>query len=95
MDARLGRLTRVRPGVPLQLVAACETFPAEHPVADEGPLAGVQPHVSSEQRRFPERLLAAGDVADVLPLPHLSRPAEGAHTWRTVLASGALSAPID
>lgn len=64
----------VCPGVPLQLVAACETFPAENPVADEGPLAGVQPDVSSEQRRFPERLLTAGDVADVLPLPHLPGP---------------------
>lgn len=62
----------------LQLVAACETFPAENPVADEGPLASVQPHVSSEQRRFPERLLTAGDVADVLPLPHLAGPAEAA-----------------
>lgn len=64
----------VRPGVPLQLVAACETFPAEHPVADERPLAGVQPDVSSEQRCFPECLLTAGDVADVLPLPHLPGP---------------------
>ena len=64
------------PGVPLQLVAARETFPTENPVTDEGPLAGVQPDVSSEQRRFPERLLAAGDVTDVLPLPHLAGPAE-------------------
>lgn len=64
----------VRPGVSLQLVAACETFPTENPVADEGPFASVQPDVSSEQRRFPERLLTAGDVADVLPFTHLPRP---------------------
>lgn len=69
----------MRPGVSLQLVAACETFPAENPVADERPLAGVQPDVSSEQRRFPERLLAAGDVTDVLSLPHLPGPAERPH----------------
>lgn len=64
----------VRPGVPLQLITACESFPTENPVADEGPFASVQPHMSSEQRRFPERLLAAGDVADVFPLPHLPWP---------------------
>lgn len=39
----------VRPGMPLQLITACETFPTEHPVADKGPLAGVQPDVSSEE----------------------------------------------
>lgn len=70
----------MRPGVSLQLIAPCETFPAEHPVADERPLARVQPHVSSEQRRLPERLLAARDVADVLPLAHLPRPAPHART---------------
>lgn len=70
----------MRPGVPLQLVAACETFPAENPVADEGPLAGVQPDVSSEQRRFPERFLTAGDVADVLPFPNLPGSAERRET---------------
>lgn len=64
----------VRPGVPLQLVTACETFPAENPVADKGSFAGVQSDVSSEQRRFPERFLTAGYVADVLPLPDLSWP---------------------
>lgn len=69
----------MRPGVSLQLVAACETFPAENPVADERPLASVQPDVSSEQRRFPERLLATGDVTDVLSLPHLPGPAERPH----------------
>lgn len=64
----------VCPCVPLELVAACESFPTENPVADEGPLSGVQPDVSSEQRRLPERLLTTGNVADVLPLPHLPRP---------------------
>lgn len=67
----------MRPGVSLQLVAACEALPAEHPVADERPLPRVQPHVSSKQRRLPEGFLTAGDVADVLPLPHLPGPA-----WR-------------
>lgn len=66
--------TCVCPCVPLELVAACESFPTENPVADEGPLSGVQPDVSSEQRRLPERLLTTGNVADVLPLPHLPRP---------------------
>lgn len=80
------RQTCVRPGVSLQLVAACETFPTENPVADEGPFASVKPNVSSEQRRFPERLLAAGDMADVLPLPYLPRPTESRHTnmWAIV-----------
>lgn len=73
----------MRPGVPLQFVAACESFPAENPVADEGSLSGVQPDVSSEKRRFPERLLAADDVTDVLPLPNLPRPAERKHTVRS------------
>lgn len=74
LDGRTVGRTCVRPGVPLQLVAACEALPAEHPVADERPLARVQPHVSPEQRRLPEGLLTAGDVADVLPLPHLPGP---------------------
>lgn len=69
-----GRRTCVRPGVPLQLVAACEALAAENPAAHKGPLAGVQPHVRSEERRFPEGLLTSGDVADVFPLPHFPRP---------------------
>lgn len=69
------RQTCVCPGVSLQLVAACEALPTEHPVAYEGPLASVQPHMSPEQRRFPERLFTAGNMADVLPLPHLPGPA--------------------
>lgn len=64
----------VRPCVPLKLVAACEAFPTENPVADKGPLTGVQPDVGPEKRRFPERLLAAGDVADVFPLYPIPGP---------------------
>lgn len=71
--------TCVRPGVPLQLVAAREALPAVNPVADEGPLPRVQPDVSSEQRRFPERLLTAGNVTDVSPFAHLAGPAEETH----------------
>lgn len=66
----------MRPGVSLQLVAAREALPTENPVAHEGPLARVQPNVGPEQRRLPERLLAAGNVTDVLPLPHLSGSAD-------------------
>lgn len=62
----------VRPGVPLQLVTARETFPTENPVADEGSFASVQPDMSSEQRCFPKSLFTAGDVADVFPLSHLT-----------------------
>lgn len=71
-----GGQTCVCPGVPLQLVAAREAFAAENPVADEGPLAGVQAHVGPEEGRFPECLLAARDVTDVLPLPYLAGPAQ-------------------
>ena len=71
-----GGQTCVCPGVPLQLVAAREAFAAEDPVADEGPLASVQAHVGPEEGRFPERLLAAWDVTDVLPLPYLAGPAQ-------------------
>lgn len=64
----------MRPGVSLKLVAACESFAAENPAADKGPLASVQPYVRSEKRRFPEGLLTSGDVADVFPLPHFPGP---------------------
>lgn len=64
------------PGVSLQLVTAREAFAAEDPVADEGPLAGVQAHVGPEEGCFPERLLTARDVTDVLPLPYLAGPAQ-------------------
>lgn len=68
------RQTCVSPSVSLQLVATCETFSAENPAADKGPLASVQPNVGSEERCFPESLLTSGDMADVLPLAHFSRP---------------------
>lgn len=71
----------MRPGVPLQLVAACESLAAEDPAADKGPLAGVQPHVRSEERRFPEGLLTSGHVADVLPLPHFPGPVAGTRSF--------------
>lgn len=64
-------LTCVCPPVSLQLVAPGEPLPAEHPVADEGPLPAVPAQVSSEMRRLPVNFPAAGDVADVLLLlPH-------------------------
>lgn len=75
----------MRPGVSLQLIAACETFPTENPVADEGPFTSVQPDVSSEQRRFSERLFTARDVADVLPLPSLPGPIECTHIHNEIL----------
>ncbi len=56
-------LTRVRAEVPLELVRAREALPAEQPVADEGPLAGVPPQVSLQVRRLAVHLAAAGDVA--------------------------------
>lgn len=59
------------PPVSLQLVAPGEPLPAEHPVADEGSLSTVPAQVSSEVRRLPVNLPAAGDVADMLLLlPH-------------------------
>lgn len=67
----------VRARVPLQLVAPREPLPTENPGADERPLPRVQSDVSAKQRRFPERFLTAGNVTDVLPLPHLPRPLVG------------------
>lgn len=61
-------------GVPLQLIAPCEPLSAEEPVADKGPLAGVQAHVGPQQGCLPESLAAVGDVAHVLLLALLSRP---------------------
>lgn len=69
----------MRARVPLQLIAACEALPAEHPVADEGALARVQAHVGAQQRGLAEGPPALGDVADVLLLPCIARPAEGSH----------------
>ena len=67
------------PRVSLKLVAACEPLSTEDPVTYERPLPRVQAHVSPEQGRLPERLHAAGEVADVLPLAHLRWP-EWRHT---------------
>lgn len=75
--------TCVRAGVALQLVGAREALAAEHPVADEGALARVQPHVRPQQRRLAERPPALGDVADVLLLPGIARP-----EWRGGVTQG-------
>ena len=66
--------TCVGAGVPLELVAPCEPLSTEEPVADKGPLAGVQAHVSPQQGRLAEGLATVGDVAHVLLLALLSRP---------------------
>lgn len=62
------------PGMSLQLVTACEALPTEDPAAGERPLTRVQPHVRSQQGRLPEGLPTTYYVADVLPLPDLTRP---------------------
>lgn len=67
-------LTCVGAGVPLQLVAPCEPLSAEEPVADEGPLAGVQAHMGPQQGGLPEGLAAVRDVAHMFFLALLSRP---------------------
>lgn len=69
-----GWLTCVRAGVPLQLVTPGEPLPTEEPVADKGPLAGVQAHVGPQQGCLPESLATVGDMAHVLLLALLSRP---------------------
>jgi len=61
-------LTRVRPPVSLQLVAPREPLAAEHPVADEGPLARVPAQVGPQVGRLAVHLGAARDVANVLLL---------------------------
>ena len=71
---RGGKQTCVGAGMPLELVAPCEPLATEEPVADKGPLAGVQAHVSPQQGRLTEGLAAVGDVAHVLLLALLSRP---------------------
>lgn len=60
--------------MPLELIAPCEPLPTEDPGADEGPLPGVEPHVSPQQRRLPKRLFTARNMTDVLPLTHLTGP---------------------
>ena len=51
--------------VTLKLVRACETLPAEEPVADEGPLAGVPAEVGLQVGALVVDLSTAGDVARV------------------------------
>lgn len=46
---KMGQLTCVCPGMPLQFITACEPLPAEHPVADERALSCVQAHVGPQQ----------------------------------------------
>lgn len=62
------RHTRVRPAVPLQLVAPREAFSTEDPVADERPLPGVPAQVSSQVRRLAVDFPAALHVAHMLLL---------------------------
>lgn len=61
-------------GMPLEFVTPREPLPTEEPVADKGPLAGVQAHVGPQQGRLPESLATVGDMAHVLLLALLSRP---------------------
>lgn len=72
--AREPFLAGVRAQVSLQLVGASEAFPAEKPVADERPLAGVPPQVRLQVGRLPVHLPAAGDVAAVESLPPQAGP---------------------
>lgn len=64
-------LAGVRAPMTLQLVRARELLAAEDPAADERPLARVPPQVSAQMRRFPVDLIAAGDMAHVLPLSRI------------------------
>lgn len=61
-------------GVPLEFVTPCEPLSTEEPVADKGPLAGVQAHVGPQQGCLPESLATVGDMAYMLLLALLSRP---------------------
>ena len=63
----------------LQLITPCEALATEDPVTDERPLASVQTHMRSEKGCFPERLLTARDMADVLPLFQITRPVYTRH----------------
>ena len=70
-------LARVSPQVPLQLVRAREALPAEEPVADERPLAGVPAEVGLEVGRLVVHLAATRDVTAVdvaLPQVLAGRP---------------------
>lgn len=76
-------LTCVRPPVSLQLVAPGEALPAEHPVADEGPLTTVPAQVGPKVGRLAVNFAAADDVAYVLLLlPQAGTPAWRRGGWR-------------
>lgn len=62
-------LAGVSSSMPLQLVRPGEALAAEHPVADERPLARVPAEMGSKMRSLAVHLVTAGDVADVLFLP--------------------------
>lgn len=80
MSTVCGRgLTRVRPPVSLQLVAPGEALPAEHPVADEGPLTTVPAQVGPQVGRLSVNFAAADDVTYVL----LLLPQAGTSAGRT------------
>ena len=68
-------LPRVRAQMPLQLVGAREALPAEQPVADERPLAGVPAQVRLQMRRLAVHLPAARYVAAVQASPAWTRSA--------------------
>ena len=51
--------------VSLKFVGPCETFTAEQPVANEGPLPGVPPQVGFQVRRLAVDLAAPRNVATV------------------------------
>ena len=69
------------PDVSLQFIRACEALVTGGPVTDKRPLASVLTDMRSEEEWCPERLLTAGDVADVLPLQEsrLTGPAQKVH----------------
>lgn len=69
----------MRPPVSLQLVAPGEALPAEHPVADEGPLTAVPAQVGPQVGRLAVNFAAADDVAYVL----LLLPQAGTSAWCT------------
>lgn len=92
-----GKQTCVGAGVPLELVTPCEPLSTEEPVADKGPLAGVQAYMGPQQGRLPESLATVRDVAHVLLLALLSRPENGRRQevedggrtgWREDVGSG-------
>lgn len=69
--------TCVGASVPLEFITSCEPLSTEEPVADKGPLAGMQAYVGPQQGCLPESLATVGDMAHVLLLALLSRPGDG------------------